>query len=610
MPLQQSNINAVRQQGQDRAVVFVHGFTGSRDDTWDRFPALLGTSTTEWDIFTVGYATTLLPDVVGVWSADPDLPILSTMLSTQLDITPFSRYRALALIAHSMGGLVVQKALVDNPQIAARVRHLILFGTPSGGLRKTKWLSFWKRQLKNMARGSSFINTLRADWERLYGAKPPFEVLVVAGASDQFVPPGSSLDPFDRRVQRVVVGDHLSIVKPADTNAPSVNLVLTTLGLGAPPAPDAVAELRLASESPDAKAPEIVHKFESTTDEMSVRAIVDSALALEKSGMRGEAITLLDRYKEKDTDIKGTLAGRFKRIWLETEQKEYAERCQALYQEALGAAKTPDQIYYLAINMAFMKFTFGNEKATTEAMARLALQHANPPGNDVWKTATMAEAYLYLGRIDEALREYRRLLTLDAEEWKHRSASLQAGRIASQLGNRVLAEELEAIFTPGARRVNKIFVSYSHKDREWLERLKTMVAPYLRTAESDLDLWEDTRLASGQQWNVEIQGALDKAGVGVALVSASFLDSSYVMNHELPAMIKAADEGGLRLLWVYISAAGWEQTQLVRFQATHDTKKPLEALSAWEQNEVLLGVAKQMKEASLGATDRFKSKSG
>src|SRR6516225_7360485 len=208
MPLQQSNINAVRQQGQDRAVVFVHGFTGSRDDTWDRFPALLGTSTTEWDIFTVGYATTLLPDVVGVWSADPDLPILSTMLSTQLDITPFSRYRALALIAHSMGGLVVQKALVDNPQIAARVRHLILFGTPSGGLRKTKWLSFWKRQLKNMARGSSFINTLRADWERLYGAKPPFEVLVVAGASDQFVPPGSSRDPFDRRGHRVVVGDH------------------------------------------------------------------------------------------------------------------------------------------------------------------------------------------------------------------------------------------------------------------------------------------------------------------------------------------------------------------------------------------------------------------
>lgn len=162
MSLQESNITAVRQKNGDRAVIFVHGFTGSRDDTWDRFPALLGTSVTDWDIFTVGYATTLLPDVVGIWSADPDLPILGTMLSTELGTPPFARYQSVALIAHSMGGLVVQKALVDNPEIARRVRHVILFGTPSGGLRKAGWITFWKRQLKNMAEGSSFIMELRA----------------------------------------------------------------------------------------------------------------------------------------------------------------------------------------------------------------------------------------------------------------------------------------------------------------------------------------------------------------------------------------------------------------------------------------------------------------
>jgi hypothetical protein len=82
MPLQESNITAVRQESLDRAVVFIHGFTGSRNDTWDRFPGLLGSATSDWDIFTIGYATTLLPDVVGVWSADPDLPILSRMLRT------------------------------------------------------------------------------------------------------------------------------------------------------------------------------------------------------------------------------------------------------------------------------------------------------------------------------------------------------------------------------------------------------------------------------------------------------------------------------------------------------------------------------------------------
>src|SRR5262245_55485327 len=136
MGVQESNVTAIRRSNGAKAVVFLHGFSGARDDTWDRFPALLGTSTSAWDIFTIGYATTLLPDVVGVWSADPDLPILATMLRTQLAAPPFSAYGSLALIAHSMGGLVVQKALVDDATLAQRVRDVILFGTPSGGLRK------------------------------------------------------------------------------------------------------------------------------------------------------------------------------------------------------------------------------------------------------------------------------------------------------------------------------------------------------------------------------------------------------------------------------------------------------------------------------------------
>src|SRR6476469_4275906 len=100
---QGSNVTVYRNNHQDRAVIFVHGLTGGRDDTWENFPELLGTASTECDIFTVGYATTLLPDVVGIWSADPDLPILATMLCTQLTIPPFQTYRSIALIAHSMG---------------------------------------------------------------------------------------------------------------------------------------------------------------------------------------------------------------------------------------------------------------------------------------------------------------------------------------------------------------------------------------------------------------------------------------------------------------------------------------------------------------------------
>ena len=227
---QQGTLNAIRSRPDyERAVVFLHGFSGDRDDTWDRLPGLLGTIVADLDIYTLGYATTFRPDLLGVWSADPDLPILATMLKTQARIDPLRRYKSLALVAHSMGGLVVQRALVDDPELAERTDKVVLFGTPSAGLRKASWVVFWKRQLRNMAKGSEFITALRQDWDARFKPEPGFDLMVVAGERDQFVPPKSSLAPFPRHVQYVVPGDHLSMVRAADTDSPSVRLLMSAL---------------------------------------------------------------------------------------------------------------------------------------------------------------------------------------------------------------------------------------------------------------------------------------------------------------------------------------------------------------------------------------------
>ena len=175
--------------GGDRAVVFLHGFSGQQDDTWGDFPELLKKSALGWSIATLGYATTMLPDIVGVWSADPDLPIIARMFRTQMAITPLNEYRSLAFVAHSMGGLVVQKALIDDADLCTRTQNVFLFGTPSAGLKKASWLEFWKRQLDNMTEDSDFICGLRQGWDERFGANPPFELMVVAGSRDQFVPP-------------------------------------------------------------------------------------------------------------------------------------------------------------------------------------------------------------------------------------------------------------------------------------------------------------------------------------------------------------------------------------------------------------------------------------
>ena len=47
-----------------------------------------------------------------------------------------------------------------------------------------------------------------------------------------------------------------------------------------------------------------------------------------------------------------------------------------------------------------------------------------------------------------------------------------------------------------------IFISYSHVDCDWLDRLRTHLAPFVRG--ENLDLWDDTRIAPGSDWATEI----------------------------------------------------------------------------------------------------------
>jgi hypothetical protein len=79
----------------------------------------------------------------------------------------------------------------------------------------------------------------------------------------------------------------------------------------------------------------------------------------------------------------------------------------------------------------------------------------------------------------------------------------------------------------------------------------------------------------------------------------------FIWDHELPAIVRAAETEGLRLFWISLSPAGHEATPLRDFQAAHNISEPLATLSEHEQDQVLLTVARQIKEAALTATERF-----
>src|SRR5918993_2592769 len=89
----------------------------------------------------------------------------------------------------------------------------------------------------------------------------------------------------------------------------------------------------------------------------------------------------------------------------------------------------------------------------------------------------------------------------------------------------------------------KVFISYSHADKEWLDRLKRHLKPLVR--ENSLDLWDDTHIRPGDDWKQEIQNALDTAQVAVLLISADFFVSDFIDEAELPPLLAAAQAGGV-----------------------------------------------------------------
>jgi predicted ATPase/class 3 adenylate cyclase/pimeloyl-ACP methyl ester carboxylesterase len=219
-----------RAAGGDRAIVFLHGFLGHAQRTWGSFPDLLMTveELEPWDLFGIGYSSSLRFDVGQVWRADANLEMLGYYLRTMLAVRPLSEYRSIALVAHSMGGLVAQQALLD-PQTRAKVSHLFMFGTPSMGVGKANPFRGANRQARDMATGSAFIKNLRAAWPDVYGEGTAFTLRVVAGERDAFVLPASSIEPFPDDTRFVVPGDHATMIKPVGIESPNVQLVVASL---------------------------------------------------------------------------------------------------------------------------------------------------------------------------------------------------------------------------------------------------------------------------------------------------------------------------------------------------------------------------------------------
>ena len=124
---------------------------------------------------------------------------------------------------------------------------------------------------------------------------------------------------------------------------------------------------------------------------------------------------------------------------------------------------------------------------------------------------------------------------------------------------------------PTGDNASLVFVSYSRRDAEWQRKFVEMLEPVAR--QCGLEVWSDDHLRAGDQWHPQLVQAIGRSRAAVLLVSQRFLESSFIIGEELPAL---RARPGIVLFPVLLRPCNWRQQPLLApLQFVLDTKRSI-----------------------------------
>lgn len=79
-----------------------------------------------------------------------------------------------------------------------------------------------------------------------------------------------------------------------------------------------------------------------------------------------------------------------------------------------------------------------------------------------------------------------------------------------------------------------------------------------------IDQWSDDSIDGGDKWRDEIDKAISKADLAIFLISRNFLNSEFIMEEEVPALLKRCEEDGMIVFPIIARHCHWQTQDWLR----------------------------------------------
>lgn len=191
-------------------LIFVHGWRGDSDGTWQRFPDLIRKDHRFDDthVVAIDYPTLVARRNLTIGET-------ATYVAEKLEAGNVGHYAKIAIIAHSIGGLVSRKLVLQRRTPFKSLGVVVEVGTPHLGTERYAQLLSdlgipGGDLTEEVKVGSSWLRELRNDWNAME-ARPVSQCFT--SPNDGLVPQDSALFQCDK-FHYLPGFDHTAMVKP------------------------------------------------------------------------------------------------------------------------------------------------------------------------------------------------------------------------------------------------------------------------------------------------------------------------------------------------------------------------------------------------------------